>query len=483
MARARNALGQFAGGGGGGGGGAAGGVFASVELDTTGITPALQQLQQATNQAGASIQQLGAQGVTATKGVAGFGSQLLLVGQFADDVQYGLRAVVNQIPQLVGAFGGGAGLAGAIGIVAVAANQLVNHWDQLIDKFTTRGPETAAQEMQRLANNTAKTADEQKRLNDLKREEQQIEAQRRRPTAGAAKENKAAGEAIQESPYDLLLRDVGSALMDRDQGMIERRVQQRQAQIEALTPGRKLTDEAVNALRTKYRNERAPKVVSEAEDLIRTAENGSNAATQEQRDLDAASARSKLQALATKYPGLKGLEKFSGQLESDKEVKALMYESEQNYKANEERLRLEASGESRPDLEKLYQQGLAEKHEDEARAKALDVGEQAGLDRVKAHAEAVEEERARRAERSEARGTPEEHKQLRDTENELLYNRYQLMNPNRQGQTMGLDQYEASIKSQTGETEESKQLKELVDLNKRILEVQQKRRGLMVRTG
>src|SRR5688572_6393223 len=40
--------------------------------------------------------------------------RLMVVGQFADDMQYGLRAVVNQIPMAVTAFGGSMGLAGAI---------------------------------------------------------------------------------------------------------------------------------------------------------------------------------------------------------------------------------------------------------------------------------------------------------------------------------------------------------------------------------
>ena len=49
----------------------------------------------------------------------------LLVGaQFADDMQYGLRAVTNQLPQLAAAFGLGAGVAGVIGIAAVAVNLL-----------------------------------------------------------------------------------------------------------------------------------------------------------------------------------------------------------------------------------------------------------------------------------------------------------------------------------------------------------------------
>jgi hypothetical protein len=51
--------------------------------------------------------------------------QALLVGsQFADDMQYGLKAVTGQIPQLAAAFGLGAGVAGVIGIAAVAVNLL-----------------------------------------------------------------------------------------------------------------------------------------------------------------------------------------------------------------------------------------------------------------------------------------------------------------------------------------------------------------------
>lgn len=444
-----------------------GGIQVDVTLDDSKVDPALRKVQQSAKSTADMFNHVGEVGVKSADGVTKFGSSLLVVGQFADDVQYGLRAVVNQIPQLVGAFGGGAGLAGAIAIVAVGLNQLNAHWDQLVSKFTSRGPETAAQEMKRLGDNTSKTADEQKRLNDLKREEQQIESQKRRPTAESDRENKRGGEAVRESPYDLLLRDVGSALMDRDRGRIERRVQERQSQIEALTPGRKLTDEAVDALRVKYRHENAPRVVAEAEKLIKDAEFGSTADTQEQRDLDAASARSKLQALSTKYPGLKGLSKFSGQLESDKEVKDLMYESEQNYKANEERLRRERTGESRPDLEGAFQRGLAEKAADDARKAALnskDV-EQEGLDRVKAHAEAVEQERERKREQAEGiddvSGSQQRiDERLRDNR----YNIFKAMNPNQESRRMGLDQYDASVGGMTGETIADKRLQTLIKL-------------------
>jgi len=55
------------------------------------------------------------------------GSALLVGAQFADDMQYGLRGIMNQIPQLAAALGLGAGLAGVIGIAAVAVNLL---WDK-----------------------------------------------------------------------------------------------------------------------------------------------------------------------------------------------------------------------------------------------------------------------------------------------------------------------------------------------------------------
>jgi hypothetical protein len=51
-------------------------------------------------------------------------SKMLILGQAVDDAQYGLRGVVNNMPQVVQAFGGSLGLAGGIGIAAVAISQL-----------------------------------------------------------------------------------------------------------------------------------------------------------------------------------------------------------------------------------------------------------------------------------------------------------------------------------------------------------------------
>lgn len=55
------------------------------------------------------------------------GSALLVGAQFVDDMQYGLRGIMNQIPQMAAAFGLGASVAGVIGIAAVAVNLL---WDK-----------------------------------------------------------------------------------------------------------------------------------------------------------------------------------------------------------------------------------------------------------------------------------------------------------------------------------------------------------------
>lgn len=63
------------------------------------------------------------------------GRGALQASYFIDDLQYGLKAVVNNIPQLVLAIGGGAGLAGVLGIAAVAVNVLANHWDDLMAKI------------------------------------------------------------------------------------------------------------------------------------------------------------------------------------------------------------------------------------------------------------------------------------------------------------------------------------------------------------
>lgn len=53
-------------------------------------------------------------------GMAGFGQGALNAAYFLDDLQYGMRGVMNNIPGLVMSLGGGMGLAGALSIVTLA---------------------------------------------------------------------------------------------------------------------------------------------------------------------------------------------------------------------------------------------------------------------------------------------------------------------------------------------------------------------------
>lgn len=56
---------------------------------------------------------------------------ILQLGYAVDDLQYGFSSIVNNIPQVVMGLGGGAGIAGAVGIAVVAVNQLMKHWGEL----------------------------------------------------------------------------------------------------------------------------------------------------------------------------------------------------------------------------------------------------------------------------------------------------------------------------------------------------------------
>ncbi len=81
---------------------------------------------QAIANANKEIHALGGAAGTAGRGLAQLSYAI-------DDIQYGFNAIVNNIPQIVMGFGAGAGVAGAVGIAAVAVNQLIKHWGELSD--------------------------------------------------------------------------------------------------------------------------------------------------------------------------------------------------------------------------------------------------------------------------------------------------------------------------------------------------------------
>ena len=72
-----------------------------------------------------SLDETGKAAGSATGQKGGSGQGILQLAFAIDDLQYGIRGIVNNIPQVVQALGLGAGFAGAAGIAAVAVNQLV----------------------------------------------------------------------------------------------------------------------------------------------------------------------------------------------------------------------------------------------------------------------------------------------------------------------------------------------------------------------
>jgi hypothetical protein len=112
-----------------------------IGLDAAQFVLGMKQSQQLATSGATTIQQGMNRINTSSRGA---GQGLLALGQAIDDAQYGFMAIVNNIPQVVYMFGGGAGLAGVLGIAAVAANQLINHWDVLQSVFANTAPFEAA---------------------------------------------------------------------------------------------------------------------------------------------------------------------------------------------------------------------------------------------------------------------------------------------------------------------------------------------------
>jgi hypothetical protein len=453
MARTRAGA---SGGSGGGGGAVAGGVIGQVMLDTSQVDPAIAKLNSSLSAAEMGFKATATAAASGGKGMASFGSSMMTAAAFADDMQYGLRAVVNQIPMVTTALGMGAGLGGVVSILAVGVNVLNNHWDSLVEKFSTRTIDTAAMEMERLGQKTGKTADEQKRLNELKREEAQIEQQKNRRTAGEQAAGGNVGKAVQEAPASVLGRDVRDVLMKEMEPAIEAATRKRVAAIESRLGlrllGRKLTDEAVGALRDEERARRRPIANEQADQLIRGAEFGSG------RELGA------LRRMAEQNPDMRGLARFR---ENPNPARGFAPVVDAHVQAWREQ------GGGRTDLEEAYAVGEAAAREEEARREALkqsDVDFQRRVDEVGAGIDLQMEENQIGIERFDeeqerARKYAEGMTGLREQYAEIM------RGPVRVSQSMSADQYESSIKAHTGETEEAKQLKEIKVLQKQANEL------------
>lgn len=74
-----------------------------------------------------NTQELGEENKRLAPSIKLSGNGLLQLAQAADDAQYGLRGVLNNIPGLVTSLGGGAGLAGALSIGSLLLFQFISH--------------------------------------------------------------------------------------------------------------------------------------------------------------------------------------------------------------------------------------------------------------------------------------------------------------------------------------------------------------------
>ncbi len=83
----------------------------------------------------------------AAKATSGKAQGILEISRAVEDAQYGIRGVLNNIPQMVASFGGGAGLAGGISLAAVGLTSLLpllSNWLGITEKLDDALGGTAA---------------------------------------------------------------------------------------------------------------------------------------------------------------------------------------------------------------------------------------------------------------------------------------------------------------------------------------------------
>ena len=95
-----------------------------LERRIAALTKAQERQAQSAEKVAQSSKQLDRNSQQATRSVKNMGQGMLQVAYFMDDVQYGIKGILNNIPGLVMGFGGGAGLAGAVSIAVLAGAKL-----------------------------------------------------------------------------------------------------------------------------------------------------------------------------------------------------------------------------------------------------------------------------------------------------------------------------------------------------------------------
>ena len=231
----------------------------------------------------------GGKGAAASGGASNAGMAMLMFSQGLEDAQYGIKGVLNNIPPLVMAMGGSAGLAGAVSIAAVSLTALSKAFAKLnqdqvlaegnakrLTAFTERSAK-ANQDAEAAGQKQAEAFREQFTLMDLKREYDQQELTRKEKLAAAEREIQMAqlerlnGSERMQKEHELTTR------AERERLAAEETAAQRQAEVDA----KKLAE-----IRT--RQQEALAMLKEYEEMKALAE---KTATRGNNEIDAKAAR------------------------------------------------------------------------------------------------------------------------------------------------------------------------------------------------
>jgi hypothetical protein len=176
-----------------------GAVYASAQQTTAAIQAMTAQL--ATFQRTASATTFG-------RGYGGLGMQMMIVAQLADDVQYGFKAIVNQIPMAGMALGQALGMGaqeamvfGAqLGVAAVVVNQLIDHWGQLTNILQSAWSGAPYDQLEKLRLKAEEATKAFEKLSET-------------PTRLEAKQASGVSNLISEAPAGNVLKGVFEAVM------------------------------------------------------------------------------------------------------------------------------------------------------------------------------------------------------------------------------------------------------------------------------
>lgn len=138
-----------------------------------------------------------------TDALTRYGTALSQLGYIADDAQYGIRGLVNNIQPLAAGLGLGSGIAGVVGLVAIAASQLYQNWDQVAKLWDGGASERETKRLEGLK----KTAEEYAKI---------IKGIAENPGAEASSRKATAATAIGAIPGGVALKEVMAALADED---------------------------------------------------------------------------------------------------------------------------------------------------------------------------------------------------------------------------------------------------------------------------